>query len=115
MTHEGMTPAVNGGLELIPTTDWNWPLAELGHVSARRYVVRGVAGGYQIWDNRPSRWWVTNTRSSLTTWSPNSTAKRTTRASLREDSSERGRRCVKRERYAAEQLTAAEPDALLAR
>lgn len=23
----------------------------------RRYVVRGVPGGYRIWDNRAHRWW----------------------------------------------------------
>ncbi|AGZ42835.1 hypothetical protein [Actinoplanes friuliensis] len=23
----------------------------------RRYVARGVPGGYQIWDNRARRWW----------------------------------------------------------
>lgn len=23
----------------------------------RRYVARGVAGGYRIWDNRTRRWW----------------------------------------------------------
>jgi hypothetical protein len=26
-------------------------------MSRRRYVVRGVPGGYQIWDNRARRWW----------------------------------------------------------
>jgi hypothetical protein len=26
-------------------------------VSRRRYVVRGVPGGYRIWDNRVQRWW----------------------------------------------------------
>jgi hypothetical protein len=26
-------------------------------VSRRRYVVRGVPGGYRIWDNRARRWW----------------------------------------------------------
>ncbi|GGQ93040.1 MULTISPECIES: hypothetical protein [Kitasatospora] len=23
----------------------------------RRYVARGVPGGYRIWDNRAQRWW----------------------------------------------------------
>jgi hypothetical protein len=26
-------------------------------VSRRRYVARGVAGGYRIWDNKAGRWW----------------------------------------------------------
>ncbi len=26
-------------------------------VSRRRYVVRGVPGGFRIWDNRARRWW----------------------------------------------------------
>jgi hypothetical protein len=26
-------------------------------VRRRRYVVRGVPGGYRIWDNRAGRWW----------------------------------------------------------
>lgn len=26
-------------------------------MSRRRYVVRGVPGGYRIWDNRGRRWW----------------------------------------------------------
>jgi hypothetical protein len=26
-------------------------------VSKRRYVARGVTGGYRIWDNRVQRWW----------------------------------------------------------
>lgn len=26
-------------------------------VSRRRYVARGVPGGYRIWDNRGRRWW----------------------------------------------------------
>jgi hypothetical protein len=26
-------------------------------ISRRRYVVRGVPGGYRIWDNRALRWW----------------------------------------------------------
>jgi hypothetical protein len=26
-------------------------------MSRRRYVVRGVPGGYRIWDNRARRWW----------------------------------------------------------
>lgn len=28
-----------------------------GTVSKRRYVARGVPGGYRIWDNRGRRWW----------------------------------------------------------
>lgn len=26
-------------------------------VSGRRYVARGVPGGYRIWDNKARRWW----------------------------------------------------------
>ncbi|MBB6476470.1 hypothetical protein [Sphaerisporangium rubeum] len=26
-------------------------------MSKRRYVVRGVPGGYRIWDNKARRWW----------------------------------------------------------
>ncbi|MFF0298072.1 hypothetical protein ACFYS8_35190 [Kitasatospora sp. NPDC004615] len=26
-------------------------------MSRRRYVARGVPGGYRIWDNRSRRWW----------------------------------------------------------
>jgi hypothetical protein len=26
-------------------------------MSRRRYVARGVPGGYRIWDNRAGRWW----------------------------------------------------------
>jgi hypothetical protein len=26
-------------------------------MSKRRYVARGVPGGYRIWDNRARRWW----------------------------------------------------------
>ncbi len=26
-------------------------------VSRRRYVARGVPGGYRIWDNKARRWW----------------------------------------------------------
>ncbi|MFC8256077.1 hypothetical protein ACFUNF_00020 [Streptomyces sp. NPDC057291] len=26
-------------------------------MSKRRYVARGVPGGYRIWDNRGRRWW----------------------------------------------------------
>ncbi|MFF4097491.1 hypothetical protein ACFYYY_27635 [Streptomyces sp. NPDC001834] len=26
-------------------------------MSRRRYVARGVTGGYRIWDNRGRRWW----------------------------------------------------------
>jgi hypothetical protein len=26
-------------------------------MSRRRYVVRGVPGGYRVWDNRARRWW----------------------------------------------------------
>lgn len=26
-------------------------------VSKRRYVARGVPGGYRIWDNKVGRWW----------------------------------------------------------
>ncbi|WP_078500857.1 hypothetical protein [Wenjunlia vitaminophila] len=26
-------------------------------MSRRRYVARGVLGGYRIWDNRRRRWW----------------------------------------------------------
>lgn len=26
-------------------------------MSRRRYVARGVPGGYRIWDNRARRWW----------------------------------------------------------
>lgn len=26
-------------------------------MSRRRYVVRGVPGGYRIWDNRARQWW----------------------------------------------------------
>lgn len=26
-------------------------------VSKRRYVARGVPGGYRIWDNKGRRWW----------------------------------------------------------
>ena len=26
-------------------------------MSRRRYVARGVPGGYRIWDNRVRRWW----------------------------------------------------------
>jgi hypothetical protein len=26
-------------------------------MSARRYVARGVPGGYRIWDNKRRRWW----------------------------------------------------------
>lgn len=26
-------------------------------VSRRRYVARGVPGGYRVWDNRARRWW----------------------------------------------------------
>jgi hypothetical protein len=28
-----------------------------GTVSRRRYVARGVPGGYRVWDNRGRRWW----------------------------------------------------------
>jgi len=26
-------------------------------VSRRRYVARGVPGGYRVWDNKVRRWW----------------------------------------------------------
>ncbi|HET6633495.1 MAG TPA: hypothetical protein VFH77_00555 [Streptomyces sp.] len=26
-------------------------------MSRRRYVARGVPGGYRVWDNRGRRWW----------------------------------------------------------
>ncbi|HZL73950.1 MAG TPA: hypothetical protein VFB83_01125 [Propionibacteriaceae bacterium] len=26
-------------------------------MTRRRYVARGVPGGYRIWDNRTQRWW----------------------------------------------------------
>jgi hypothetical protein len=26
-------------------------------MSRRRYVARGVPGGYRIWDNKTHRWW----------------------------------------------------------
>ncbi|MEN3616218.1 hypothetical protein AAH979_42985 [Plantactinospora sp. ZYX-F-223] len=26
-------------------------------MSRRRYVARGVPGGYRIWDNKTRRWW----------------------------------------------------------
>jgi hypothetical protein len=26
-------------------------------MSRRRYVARGVPGGYRIWDNKAQRWW----------------------------------------------------------
>jgi hypothetical protein len=26
-------------------------------MSRRRYVARGVSGGYRIWDNKTRRWW----------------------------------------------------------
>ncbi|MFI6895801.1 hypothetical protein ACIBM4_16985 [Streptomyces sp. NPDC050256] len=26
-------------------------------MSRRRYVARGVPGGYRVWDNRGGRWW----------------------------------------------------------
>jgi len=26
-------------------------------MSRRRYVVRGVPGGFRIWDNKAGRWW----------------------------------------------------------
>jgi hypothetical protein len=26
-------------------------------MARRRYVARGVQGGYRIWDNRARRWW----------------------------------------------------------
>lgn len=26
-------------------------------MAKRRYVARGVPGGYRIWDNRSQRWW----------------------------------------------------------
>ncbi|HET9656405.1 MAG TPA: hypothetical protein VFP72_13700 [Kineosporiaceae bacterium] len=26
-------------------------------MSRRRYVARGVPGGYRIWDNKAGRWW----------------------------------------------------------
>lgn len=26
-------------------------------MARRRYVARGVPGGYRIWDNRSRRWW----------------------------------------------------------
>ncbi|WP_432868310.1 hypothetical protein [Microbispora rosea] len=26
-------------------------------MSRRRYVARGVPGGYRIWDNKARRWW----------------------------------------------------------
>lgn len=26
-------------------------------MAKRRYVARGVPGGYQVWDNRARRWW----------------------------------------------------------
>ncbi|MFJ6621484.1 hypothetical protein ACIQOW_28410 [Kitasatospora sp. NPDC091335] len=29
-------------------------------MSRRRYVARGVPGGYRIWDNRARRWWGDN-------------------------------------------------------
>lgn len=35
-------------------------LVSCGHgriMSRRRYVARGVPGGYRIWDNRGRRWW----------------------------------------------------------
>lgn len=37
---------------LTGTTD-----GERGGVSKRRYVARGVPGGYRIWDNKGRRWW----------------------------------------------------------
>jgi hypothetical protein len=32
-------------------------LGILGRVSRKRYVARGVPGGYRIWDNTSRRWW----------------------------------------------------------
>jgi hypothetical protein len=29
----------------------------VGFMSKRRYVARGVPGGYRIWDNKARRWW----------------------------------------------------------
>ncbi|MFF2554785.1 hypothetical protein ACFVUS_27540 [Nocardia sp. NPDC058058] len=26
-------------------------------MARRRYVTRGVPGGYRVWDNKASRWW----------------------------------------------------------
>ena len=38
--------------ELLRSSDWRG-----ARVSRRRYVVRGVPGGFRIWDNRARRWW----------------------------------------------------------
>src|SRR5262245_8288153 len=46
-------------------------------VSRRRYVARGVPGGYRIFDNRAQLWWGTSMSCVLTTCWPNSTATRT--------------------------------------
>jgi hypothetical protein len=32
-------------------------IAGAGSMSRRRYVARGVPGGYRIWDNKARRWW----------------------------------------------------------
>ena len=29
----------------------------IGMAAGRRYVARGVPGGWRIWDNRTKRWW----------------------------------------------------------
>jgi hypothetical protein len=45
----------------IRPADIAWPadpgVRTVGAVSRRRYVARGVPGGYRIWDNRGRRWW----------------------------------------------------------
>jgi len=44
-----------GGTVGVPSTGWDseW----VGVLVGRRYVARGVSGGYRIWDNRGRRWW----------------------------------------------------------
>lgn len=38
-------------------TDGTRACRKWGTVSRRRYVARGVPGGYRVWDNRGRRWW----------------------------------------------------------
>ncbi|GGP98260.1 hypothetical protein GCM10010187_12330 [Actinomadura coerulea] len=41
---------------LLPEIMRRW--TSLGrHMARRRYVARGVPGGYRIWDNRRRKWW----------------------------------------------------------
>ncbi|GAB4589061.1 hypothetical protein Ntsu_68930 [Nocardia sp. IFM 10818] len=39
------------GLDNLTTRREEYPIAR------RRYVARGVPGGYRVWDNKVRRWW----------------------------------------------------------